>query len=158
MAPINQSKPTEESASGLSVVPGYPIKGRRHYPNSNTVWASKEDVVVFDGAEGLIHCYNDSIVATSVSRLRLEDETDIPSGGVMVAFAPYFPDENSVKYFFVAIGPNKNIFYPIVCEFENDTRYKLFLAEDPDKGAEMLKSPDLIFSLKGGKVTATPCL
>ncbi|RSL42218.1 hypothetical protein CEP54_015559 [Fusarium duplospermum] len=122
-------------------------------PNCSEMWASKEDVVVFDGAERLMHYYNNSMAATGVSRLRLEDETDIPSGGVVVAFAPYFPDPESEEYFFVAVDPNENIFYPIVCEFENDAGSKLFLAEDPDEGAEMLKSPDLIFSVTGGKVT-----
>ncbi|KAJ4214962.1 hypothetical protein NW759_009986 [Fusarium solani] len=122
-------------------------------PNCSEMWASKEDVVVFDGAERLMHYYNNSMAATGVSRLRLEDETDIPSGGVVVAFAPYFPDPDSDEYFFVAVDPNENIFYPVVCEFENDAGSKLFLTEDPDEGAEMLKSPDLIFTVTGGKVT-----
>ncbi|RSM07272.1 hypothetical protein CEP52_005323 [Fusarium oligoseptatum] len=106
-------------------------------PNCSEMWASKEDVVVFDGADRLMHYYNNSMAATGVSRLRLEDETDIPSGGVVVAFAPYFPNPDSDEYFF----------------FENDAGSKLFLAEDPDEGAKMLKSPDLTFTVTGGKVT-----
>lgn len=122
-------------------------------PNCSEMWASKSDVVVFDGADRIMHYYNNSMAATGVSRLRLEDETDIPGGGVVVAFAPYFPNPDSDDYFHVAIDPNDNIFYPIVCEYADGKGSRMFLAEDPEEGAAMLKNPDLEFTVTGGKVS-----
>ena len=116
------------------------------------IWASKEDVLVTDGGGRLMHYYNNTMSEIGVSRLRLESEADIPGTGVVVAFVPYFPDENSDNYFYLAIDPEDQVYYPIVCDYEDGAGSKMFLARDPDEGSALLESEDLQYTVTGGKI------
>ncbi|KAF5010812.1 hypothetical protein FDECE_3055 [Fusarium decemcellulare] len=122
-------------------------------PLCSEMWTSKDDVLITDGAQRIMHYYNNTMSAVGVSRLRLEDETDIPSTAVVVAFVPYFEDENKDDYVYLAVDPNDGVFYPVVCDYADGSGSKVFLALDPDEGAEALQNPDLEYTITGGKVS-----
>ncbi|EEY19384.1 conserved hypothetical protein [Verticillium alfalfae VaMs.102] len=117
------------------------------------MWSSKNDVLVTDGGQRLMHYYNNSMSAVGVSRLRLDDQENIPSAGVVVAFAPYSEDDKTDDYFYLAVDPNEQVFYLLVCDYEDNSGSKIFLAKDPEDGAAMLMSEDLQYTVTGGKVT-----
>lgn len=120
------------------------------------MWATKEDILVMDASARVMHYYNNTMSAVGVSRLRVEDETDIPSSGVVVAWAPYSDDGSDDywdDYLYLAVDPQDQIFYPVVCTYEdNSLGAKMFLAQDPEEGVEMLKSEDLRYTVTGGVV------
>ncbi|KAK5655655.1 hypothetical protein OQA88_5588 [Cercophora sp. LCS_1] len=124
-------------------------------PSCSEMWATHDDVLVSDGSQRLAHYYNNTMSALGVSRLRVEDEADIPVGGVVVGFAPYGEDGSyeDGSYFYIAVDPAEEIFYLMVCEYEEaNMGAKLFLARDPEEGREVLKSEDVRYTVTGGKV------
>lgn len=128
-------------------------------PNCSEMWAQKDDVLLTDGARRVMHYYNNTMSAVGVSRLRVEDKAQMPTSGVPVALVPYTGDsdaqegEETEDYYYLAVDPHENVFYPIVCDFEDGSGSRLFLAEDPVRGVEMLTSEDLMHTVTGGKVS-----
>ena len=124
-------------------------------PACSELWATYDDILVADGAERLAHYYNNTMSVLGVSRLRVEDETDIPAGGVVVGFAPYADDGSyeDGSYMYMAVDPYGDVFYLMVCDYEDATLgSKIFLAKDPEEGVETLKSEDVMYTVTGGKV------
>ncbi|KAF5242897.1 hypothetical protein FOXYS1_15334 [Fusarium oxysporum] len=122
-------------------------------PYCSEMWSTKNDVLITDGAQRFLHYYNNTMSVLGVSRLRVEEEKTIPNGGVIVALVPYYPDDNSDDYYYLAVDPNDQVFYPIVCDYSDGRGSKMFLASDPDGGAELLKSKDLMYTVTGGEVS-----
>jgi hypothetical protein len=125
-------------------------------PSCSEMWATHSDVLVADGSQRLAHYYNNTMSVLGVSRLRVEDEADIPTGGVVVGFAPYSYDGNydDGSYFYLAVDPHGAVFYLMACQYEDPSLgAKIFLARDPDEGAALLKSEDVQYTVTGGKVT-----
>ncbi|KAK3384941.1 hypothetical protein B0H63DRAFT_543033 [Podospora didyma] len=120
-------------------------------------WATGGDNLVSDASQRLLHYYANTMAAAGISRVRLEDEADLPTGGVVFALAPFTPqgkDENA-DYFYVAVDPMQNFFYLIVCDYEDpQLGSKLFLAKDIDRGIDVLRSKDVTFSVTGGDIKA----
>lgn len=135
-------------------------------PACSEMWATFRDVLVADGAQRLMHYYNNTMSTLGVSRLRVEDESDIPHTGVPVAFIPYDADDpdadgqtnggeddTGYDYMYLAVDVNENIFYPVVCDYEDASMgSKIFLAADPVKGVATLKSEDVKYTVTGGTV------
>ncbi|KAI9151370.1 Serum response factor-binding protein [Paramyrothecium foliicola] len=120
-------------------------------PSCSDIWAFKDEALVADGTSRALHYYNNTMSLLGVSRLRIEDESSIPSGGVIVAWAPHGQDADDKMY--LAIDPSNQVFYPLVCEYENGSGAKVFLAKSPTDGIEILKSKDVQHSITGGKVS-----
>ncbi|KAI3530231.1 hypothetical protein CSPX01_14965 [Colletotrichum filicis] len=116
------------------------------------LWATQDDALIYDGAQRLMHYYDNTMTKLGVSRLRVEPELEGPTGSVVVAWAPYYDGPGSEEYYFVAIDPLDEIFYPVVCDYVDGQSSKLFLVRDPVVGIETLKSPDLIYTVTGGRV------
>ena len=130
-----------------------PIEGEDN-PYCNEMWSTKNDVLITDGAQRFMHYYNNTMSALGVSRLRVEDEKTIPDGGVVFAFVPYYyTDDKGEDYYYLAVDPYGQVFYPIVCDYSDGAGSKVFVADDPDKGADMLESKDLMFTVTGGAVS-----
>lgn len=132
----------------------YAVLGGEENSLCSTLWATAEDgTVVHDGAQRLMHYYDDTMSKVGVSRLRVSVESTMPGTGVIVALVPY---ENKAGpedyYYYVAVDPNDQVFYPLVCDFTDGTGSKVFLAKDPDEGISMLQSADVKYSVTGGKV------
>ncbi|KDN69834.1 putative conserved hypothetical protein, partial [Colletotrichum sublineola] len=122
------------------------------------LWAAVDDVLVYDGAQRLIHYYNNTMSTLGVSRIRVEAELEAPVGSVVVFWAPYYDPDSPDEYLFMAIDPLDQIFYPIVCDYADGTASKVFLAQDPVAGVATLQSPDVIHSITGGSVSACSAL
>ncbi|KAH7179030.1 uncharacterized protein B0J16DRAFT_322519 [Fusarium flagelliforme] len=130
-----------------------PIEGEDN-PYCNEMWSTKNDVLITDGAQRFMHYYNNTMSILGVSRLRVEDEKTIPDGSVVLAFAPYYyTDSKGEDYYYLAVDPYGQVFYPIVCDYSDGAGSKVFIADDPDKGADMLESKDLMFTVTGGSVS-----
>ncbi|KAK0643282.1 hypothetical protein B0T16DRAFT_459448 [Cercophora newfieldiana] len=122
------------------------------------LWMSRggDDILVADGAQRLLHYDKDAMTATGVSRLRSEDETDLPVGAAIVALvrSDLGSDVADPDYFYAAVDPDGNIFYLVLCNYDDETKgSRLFLANHPDNGIETLLSSDLKYSVTGGNVT-----
>ncbi|KLU87044.1 hypothetical protein MAPG_06050 [Magnaporthiopsis poae ATCC 64411] len=116
------------------------------------LWATYEDIVVADGATRLLHYYANTMSAVGVSRLVVGDEADIPRQAVPLALSP--DDLNAEDgYYYLAVDPDYSVFYPVMCGYADGNSPRLFVAADPVKGVEMLESPDVGYSVTGGKVS-----
>ncbi|KAK0624288.1 hypothetical protein B0T14DRAFT_495587 [Immersiella caudata] len=127
-------------------------------PGCSELWMSRggDDILVADGAQRLLHYDTDAMNATGVSRLRSEDETDLPVGAAIVVLvrSDLGSDVADPDYSYAAVDPDGNIFYLVLCNYDDETKgSRLFLANHPDNGIETLLSPDLKYSITGGTVT-----
>ncbi|KAK2046237.1 hypothetical protein LZ31DRAFT_593416 [Colletotrichum somersetense] len=133
------------------------VPGARRQPDNvdcSELWATVDDVLVYDGDQVPMHYYNNTMSTLGVSRVCFEAELEAPAGSVVVFWAPYYDPESPDEYLFVAIDLLDQIFYPIVCDYEDGTASKVFLAQDPVAGVATLQSPDAIYSITGGRVSA----
>lgn len=123
------------------------------------MWATFRDVLVADGSQRLLHYYNNTMAKLGVSRVRVEDETDIPLEGVPFAFIPYSADDPTAanaddeNYMYLAVDVAEQIFYPVACDFADSAMgSKIFLVADPVKGVDTLLSPEVKYTVTGGDV------
>ncbi|KAH7324936.1 hypothetical protein B0I35DRAFT_425228 [Stachybotrys elegans] len=126
------------------------IEGAKN-PSCADAFTFMEKALVSDGAKRVMHYYNNTMSVVGVSRLRAEEASSIPSTGVVVALAPYEGDSDANLY--LAVDPQGEVFYPMVCEYKDGTAAKLFLAKDPVIGAQTLASPAVQHSITGGEVS-----
>ncbi|KAI9163909.1 Leucinostatins biosynthesis cluster protein T [Paramyrothecium foliicola] len=127
-----------------------------HLPACSAMWATVDRTLVADGSKRVMHYYKDTMSTLGVSRLRLRDQALIPESGAVVAWAPYTEsDKDNEDYLYIAVDEQDNVFYPMVCEYEESLwseGAKLFLVADPEKGAETLKSIEAQHTVTGGLV------
>ncbi|KXH64154.1 hypothetical protein CSAL01_08073 [Colletotrichum salicis] len=116
------------------------------------LWATQDDALIYDGAQRLMHYCGNTMTKLGVSRLRVEPELEGPTDSVVVAWAPYYDGPGSEEYYFVAIDPLDEIFYPMVCDYVDGQSSKPFLVRDPVEGIETLKSSDFMYTVTGGRV------
>ena len=118
------------------------------------LWQSKSNITVADGLGRLLHYYNNTMTTLGVSRLRVSDEENIPIGSVYVSLTPTDDDHNpSTPDLYYAVDSLKHAYYPIVCNYvDNVLPAKVFVANDPVKGLDLLMSADLEYTVTGGKV------
>ncbi|KAK4120688.1 hypothetical protein N657DRAFT_636400 [Parathielavia appendiculata] len=133
----------------------FPINGSDNAACSE-MWASHSDILVADGSQRLAHYYNNTMSAPGVSRLRVEDEADIPMGGVVVGFAPYSYDgsHEDDSYFYLAVDPHDDVFYPTASRYEEPSlgaRYLLGQGSGRRRGGAEERGRAV--SVTGGKVT-----
>jgi len=128
-------------------------------------WQEVDGSVVADGLDRILHYYNNTMSKLGVSRLRISNEKDIPLESVYVNLFG-FNDQTDARdddmndnpagaeIYYLAYDEDDNTLYPIACSFEDaSTGPKLFLAKDPEAGAQLLASEDLIPIVTAGKVS-----
>ena len=129
-------------------------------PACTSMWATYSDILVADGAQRLLHYYSNTMNATGVSRLRVSDEESVPEGGVVVAFASFGSNDTDTSGsttddgYYIAIDPDLNVFYPVLCTYTDSQVAKLFVVADPVAGVSVLQSKDVEFSITGGVLGA----
>jgi hypothetical protein len=134
------------SNGNLYALPNAPLAG----PACSAMWTVAADgALVGDGAGRAAHYYNDTMAALGVSRLRVADGSRVPATGAAVVLAPYAEDGEAV---YVAVDASGDVFYLMLCSFENGDTAKVFLAEDPVEGAATLQSEAVRHTVTGGKV------
>jgi hypothetical protein len=128
-------------------------------------WQEVDGSVIADGLDRILHYYNNTMSKLGVSRLRISNEKDIPLESVYVNLFGFNDDTDvrdadmndngpDAEVFFLAYDEDDNTLYPIACSFEDaGMGSKLFLAKDPEAGAKLLASEDLIPIVTGGRVT-----
>ncbi|KEF60162.1 uncharacterized protein A1O9_05012 [Exophiala aquamarina CBS 119918] len=119
--------------------------------------ATEDDRVVADAMGRIPHYYPEEMSSTGVSRFRVSDMENIPIDVENVYLINLDADGNegsesdSDLYFAVDVGGTG--YYPIICTYqESNLNARVFLAADPDTGVELLKSPDVKYSITGGTV------
>jgi hypothetical protein len=117
------------------------------------LWASDEDIVIYDGSSKLMHYYSNTMNALGVSRLRVDSDEEVPMGSVVVAWVPRYDSPDSDNYLYLAVDPEYNAFWPIVCDYADGRASKIFLARNPSDGIALLMSEELIYSVTGGRVS-----
>jgi hypothetical protein len=129
-------------------------------PACTSMWATYNDILVADGAQRLLHYYGNTMNATGVSRLRVSDEESVPEGGVVVAFASFGSNDTDTSGsttddgYYIAIDPDLNVYYPVLCTYTDGQVPKLFVVTDPVAGVTVLQSKDVEYSVTGGVVGA----
>ncbi|KAI8283850.1 hypothetical protein K4K56_010361 [Colletotrichum sp. SAR 10_98] len=125
-----------------------------YYVSCNTLWAGYGEAALLTPTGEVLHYYNNTMDKIGVSRLRAGYEASLPGTSVYVALTPfYYDDNNSSASMLAAIDPEDNIFFPAVCTYKGDQTAKIYLVgEDVDAGLEMLKSPDLTYTVTNGEV------
>lgn len=114
-------------------------------------WAKGNDGTVgFDGAMRSMHFYSDTMNAVGVSRLRVSTVAKAPNNAVAAVMVPV-KDAKGASVYAVA-GPNKQLFYPAVCDFADGSPSKVFLTKDLGTGLDVLKGQDVIDTVTGGIV------
>lgn len=141
---INDTVPQFECADMWTMSPN---------PNESDE-GTEDDRVVADAMGRIPHFYPEEMSKTGVSRFRVSDVENIPIDVENVYFINLDADGdagNSDLYFAVDIEGTG--YYPIICTYQESTlNARVFLAADPDAGVELLKSPDIKYSITGGTV------
>jgi hypothetical protein len=137
------------SNGNVYAFPNKPI----NVPACSAMWTSVDGALVGDGNQRVMHYYNNTMSKLGVSRLRLAEPSKAPESAAVVAWAPYSENnEDSDDYLYIAVDSNQDVFYPMVCQYENHENSKVFLVADPVKGAETLKSKDVQHTVTGGNI------
>lgn len=121
---------------------------------------SETELIYADGAAQLFYYYPEEMSATGVSRLRHSAIESVPNNVESIFFEPNVPEDDGSDGelpsdpIYVARTADSSYFATAVCLFADPTLpAKIFLIEDLEKGIEMLKSPDIKYSITGGDVT-----
>ncbi|RDL42412.1 uncharacterized protein BP5553_02391 [Venustampulla echinocandica] len=126
------------------------------YITCTALWAGYEDVVLSTPTGGVLHYYNNTMSKVGVSRLRTADDSALPGESVYVALAPFYyedDDDSDDGPSLLAAVTNDDIFFPVVCTYKDSQSAKIYLiTSDIDAGIEMLKSPDIEYSITNGEV------
>lgn len=134
------------------------------------LWAARDDITATDGNERIMHYYNNTMAKVGVSRLRVASQDQLPKQSVPIALAPIdlsadpnaqcttCSGKNSTQgdiddnTLYFAVDIFENIFFTAVCTYADKNVPKLFVINDVEAGLAMLKSPDVEYSITGGKV------
>jgi hypothetical protein len=122
---------------------------------------SETELIYADGAAQLFYFNPQEMKATGVSRLRHSAMENMPANAEYVFFEPNTiegdgatDDELPDDPIYLAKTVDDVYYATAVCLFTDPTLpAKVFLIEDVEKGVEMLKSPDIKYSIAGGEVT-----
>ncbi|KJZ70900.1 hypothetical protein HIM_09693 [Hirsutella minnesotensis 3608] len=125
--------------------------GERNPDCSELFPVGDDDLVAFDGAQKIMQYDNNTMSKLGVSRLRLRSGQEVTKSGVAVVLGLY-TNTTSQDSYYLAVNPDGQVFYPVVCDYEDKNGPKVFLASDPDSGVDMLSSQDVRLSITGGAV------
>ncbi|KAI8280175.1 hypothetical protein K4K60_005054 [Colletotrichum sp. SAR11_57] len=132
----------------------YPVSiGSPENAVCSELWAAAQDVLIYDGAERLMHYYTNTMSVLGVSRLRVGPEFVAPAGAAVVTWAVYTAQDGTNDSYYVAVDSHDGLFYPIICDYSDGTASRLFLAKDPVAGVTLLESADVMYSVTGGQVS-----
>ncbi|KAI8231823.1 hypothetical protein K4K55_006032 [Colletotrichum sp. SAR 10_96] len=132
----------------------YPVSiGSPENAVCSELWAAAQDVLIYDGAERLMHYYTNTMSILGVSRLRVGPEFVAPAGAAVVTWAVYTAPDGTNDSYYVAVDSHDGLFYPIICDYSDGTASRLFLAKDPVAGVTLLESADVMYSVTGGQVS-----
>ncbi|KAJ5016875.1 hypothetical protein K4K57_010498 [Colletotrichum sp. SAR 10_99] len=132
----------------------YPVSiGSPENAVCSELWAAAQDVLIYDGAERLMHYYTNTVSILGVSRLRVGPEFVAPAGVAVVTWAVYTAPDGTNDSYYVAVDSHDGLFYPIICDYSDGTASRLFLAKDPVAGVTLLESANVMYSVTGGQVS-----
>ncbi|KAK1843830.1 hypothetical protein CCHR01_13535 [Colletotrichum chrysophilum] len=132
----------------------YPVSiGSPENAVCSELWAAAQDVLIYDGAERLMHYYTNTMSVLGVSRLRVGPEFVAPAGAAVVTWAVYTAQDGTNDSYYVAVDSHDGLFYPIICDYSDGTASRLFLAKDSVAGVTLLESADVMYSVTGGQVS-----
>jgi hypothetical protein len=119
---------------------------------------SETELIYADGSAQLFYFNPQEMKATGVSRLRHSAIENMPTNAEYVFFEPNAiegdDDDLPDDPIYLAKTVDEVYYATAVCLFADPTLpAKVFLVEDVEKGVEMLKSPDIKYSIAGGDVT-----
>ncbi|KAK6076722.1 hypothetical protein SCUP234_07117 [Seiridium cupressi] len=133
----------EDAASITNLIPG--SSEFLAYPDSLTIMGDNSE------SNRLLYYYPAEMSKLSVSRLRLGAWGSIPLGAQLVSLVPF--NDGNGNNVLVILDTSGNYYWPIVCALDGKLN-KVFIAQDPDEGPEILMSNgDLRYILTGGDVT-----
>ena len=84
----------------------------------------------------------------------------MPKRAVIVAFAAFGANDTDTSGnstddgYYVAIDPDDNVYYPVICTYTDRQVSKLFVVSDPVAGVSVLHSVDVELSVTWGVVGA----
>lgn len=114
------------------------------------------NVAVADGFSRLFVYYPDEMNATGVSRIRVVDTENIPTGAQEII---WILDESKAAdgtpfQVYYPIDQDFNTYYAAMCHYTTNVPNKMFLMNDTVKGVSTLLSKDIKYSITGGDVDA----
>jgi len=77
----------------------------------------------------------------------------VPKRAVIVAFAAFGANDTDTSGdstddgYYVAIDPDDNVYYPVICTYTDRQVSKLFVVSDPVAGVSVLQSADVELSV-----------
>ncbi|KAI8201232.1 hypothetical protein K4K52_007424 [Colletotrichum sp. SAR 10_76] len=93
----------------------YPVSiGSPENAVCSELWAAAQDVLIYDGAERLMHYYTNTMSVLGVSRLRVGPEFVAPAGAAVVTWAVYTAPDGTNDSYYVAVDSHDGLFYPII--------------------------------------------
>lgn len=122
----------------------------------STLWAATGDrILVLDAVARAMHYSPRVMRSAGVSRLRFGPIERLPRSSRAVVWTvehdPHAP-EGRQSYYLVR-NAEGDVFYPLVCEYDDDASPKVFLAKDPEESIKTLEGPHVVFSTTGGSVS-----
>ncbi|KAK9415725.1 hypothetical protein SUNI508_10203 [Seiridium unicorne] len=133
----------EDAVSITNLIPG--SSEFLAYPDSLNIMGDNSE------SNRLMYYYPAEMSKLSVSRLRLGAWGSIPLGAQLVSLVPF--NDGNGNNVLVILDTSGNYYWPIVCALDGKLN-KVFIAQDPDEGPEILMSNgDLRYILTGGDVT-----
>lgn len=106
------------------------------------------NIIYGDTSDRLLYYYPAEMSTVAASRLRLGAWGSIPLGAQLIEFAPLTVGRTNMLVAFDTLG---NHYWPFMCGLEGALN-KIFLVADATKGAALLESADLQFTITGGIV------
>lgn len=104
------------------------------------------NAVIGDDSSRLLYYFPQIMSQVGASRLRLGGWGEIPVGAQLVTLVPFAVGSDNLL---VAMDTLGNYFFPFMCDLQGQLN-KIFLVQDTDNGADILESPDLVYTVTGG--------
>lgn len=104
------------------------------------------NAVIGDDSSRLLYYFPQTMSQVGASRLRLGAWGEIPLGAQLVTLVPFAVGSDNLL---VAMDTLGNYFFPFMCDLQGQLN-KVFLVQDTDNGADVLESPDLVYTVTGG--------
>ena len=113
--------------------------------------------LVGTGSQQVLHYYLNTMKQVGVSRLRASTKQMFPNGAVLTVAAGYHDPggkSSANDGLFLFTDSNNNVLYPILCNYAGGTpNSRVFLATSISSGIKSLLSPDLQYTVTGGRVS-----
>lgn len=112
------------------------------------------NVVLADGFARVFVYYPDEMTKTGVSRIRVVDVENIPTGAEEILWVPddSTDSDGSTIPVYYPVDTQDNTYYPAMCHYTTNVPNKMFLMKDPSAGLSILKDANIKYSITGGDI------